>query len=158
MKLALLTALLTSACAVTAQEHNPVHWSAPAVGDKAQPGGRIRVRVAAEIQPGWHLYSLKKIEDGPIPTTITLSPDQPFRLAGAIDAPPPIVMRDPTFDMDVEYYEESAEFVLPVEVGADAKPGPAKVSVAARYQSCNDKMCLPPRTVKIEAAATVATP
>ncbi|MBL0156995.1 MAG: protein-disulfide reductase DsbD N-terminal domain-containing protein [Bryobacterales bacterium] len=141
---ALLFALLLQAA--------PVQWAvtAPAAGSAAKAGGKLAVTVTATIAPGWHLYSLKKMEGGPIATTIVLPEGQPFRLAGAIDASAPLSKFDDTFQMDVESYEGGAEFVLPLAVAKDAKPGAAPLAVHARYQVCDDKQCLPPRTVKLE--------
>jgi len=39
--------------------------------------------------------------------------------------------------------------------GPDAPPGLQKLLVEARYQSCNDRLCLPPKTVKLEASVEV---
>ncbi len=130
----------------------PVQWSisAPMAGSSATPGGRIAVTLAASIAPGWHLYSLKKLDGGPIATTIALPEGQPFKLVGPIDAMAPLTKFDDTFQMDVESYEGSAEFTLPVAAAKDAKPGAATLSVAARFQVCDDKQCLPPRTVKVD--------
>ena len=96
---ALLFALLLQAA--------PVQWAvtAPAAGSAAKAGGKLAVTVTATIAPGWHLYSLKKMEGGPIATTIVVPEGQPFRLAGAIDASAPLSKFDDTFQMDVESYE-----------------------------------------------------
>jgi hypothetical protein len=40
-------------------------------------------------------------------------------------------------------------------VAANAKPGPATLMVNARYQACDNKLCLPPRTVKLELPVEV---
>jgi DsbC/DsbD-like thiol-disulfide interchange protein len=130
----------------------PVQWSisAPAARSVVNAGGKVAVTLAATIAPGWHLYSLKKLDGGPIPTSIAVPAGQSFVLAGALDATAPMTKFDDTFQMDVETYEESAEFVLPVEAAKDAKAGAAALTVNARFQVCDDKQCLPPRTVKIE--------
>lgn len=130
----------------------PVQWSisAPAAKSAVTAGGKVAVTVSATIARGWHLYSLKKLDGGPIPTTIALPPGQPFQLAGAIEAMPPLSKFDETFQMDIESYEEVAEFTLPVVAAKDAKPGAATLLVNARFQVCDEKQCLPPRTLKIE--------
>jgi thiol:disulfide interchange protein DsbD len=134
------------------QEENPVRWALTEQTLNATAGTTLRVGVTATIDEGWHLYSLKPLDGGPIPTRITLPEGQPFTLAGAIEAPPPLVLRDDVFEMDVEYYNGSAEFTLPVKPSA---PGRQKLRIAARYQTCNDKICLPPRTVTLETTVQV---
>ncbi len=81
---------------------------------------------------------------------------QPFSLAGAVQAPEPQVIQDATFGMEVELYEGEAVFALPVKVAPDAALGPQKLIVSASYQSCNNKICLPPKTVKLELPVTIA--
>jgi hypothetical protein len=136
---------------------DPVTWklqNPPAAPVK--PGARFNVKLLAAVQEGWHLYSLKPIAEGPVPTRIWLAEGQPFSLAGAVQAPEPQVIQDPTFGMEVELYEGEAMFALPVKVAGGAAPGPQKLVVSASYQSCNNKLCLPPKTVKVELPITIA--
>ncbi len=135
----------------------PVQWTLTAAKPPAstKAGGRIEVVLEASIAEGWHLYSLKKLEGGPIPTTISVPEGQPFRLAGEMSASAPLSQFDETFQMDVESYSYAATFRLPVEAAKDARPGAATLTVNARFQACDDKQCLPPRTVKVELPVTV---
>ncbi|MGH9833372.1 MAG: protein-disulfide reductase DsbD N-terminal domain-containing protein [Blastocatellia bacterium] len=124
---------------------NPVTWSLKAVN---ATGGPLTAEVTAKIEDGWHLYSLTPIADGPKPTRITLPRDQGFELAGEIEAPEPFVKTDPNFGVEVEYYEESVTFKLPLKRRAGAGE---KLLVEARYQTCTNRLCLPPKTVRLEA-------
>jgi thiol:disulfide interchange protein DsbD len=136
---------------------DPVAWrlqNAPATPVK--PGGRFNVKLQAAVQEGWHLYSLKPIADGPLPTRIWIAEGQPFSLAGAVQAPEPQVIQDATFGMEVELYEGEAVFALPVKVASGAAPGAQRLVVSASYQSCNNKICLPPKTVKVEVQVVIA--
>lgn len=132
-----------------------VQWTLTAPLLSVKPGVKVEVVLDAAIADGWHLYSLKKLEGGPIATTITLPAGQPFFLAGPITSSPAESKYDETFQMDVETYSESATFRLPLEVAKDAPAGPATLTVNARFQACDDKQCLPPRTVKVEMPLTV---
>jgi hypothetical protein len=155
MKRLMLAAAL-AAC-LGAAPTDPVAWklaAPPAAPLKA--GARFTLKLTADVQEGWHLYSLKPMAEGPIPTRIWLAEGQPFALAGAIAAPAPQVQQDPGFGMEVELYEGEAVFSLPVRVAAAAAPGAQKLVVSASYQSCNNKLCLPPKTVKVEIPVTIA--
>jgi hypothetical protein len=68
---------------------------------------------------------------------------------GAVTGPKPHVLFDSNFDMQVGFYTERAEFHVPVKVAADAPAGRQTLVVATRYQSCNDTLCLPPKTVRL---------
>lgn len=140
----------------SAQEANPIHWKFTRPRIQAKAGAMIPVPVSATIDVGWHLYSLKKLEDGPVPTTIAVAPGQPFRLDGEIKSSDPIPVDDPTLGMRVELYVGQADFVIPVRVDDDASAGPQTLKVSARYQTCNESICLPPKTVTIEVPVTVS--
>ena len=152
-KLILRAALATGLAAPPA---DPVAWKLqdpPAASVKA--GARFTVKLLAAVQDGWHLYSLKPMTEGPIATRIWIAEGQPFLLAGAVRAPEPRVMQDPSFGMEVELYEGEAVFTLPVRVAPGTAPGGQKLVVSASYQSCNNKLCLPPKTVKVEVPITI---
>ena len=154
MRKLLMTA--TMAALLMAAPVDPVAWklqNAPAAPVKA--GARFNVKLLAEVQDGWHFYSLKPLAEGPIPTRIWIAEGQPFSLAGAVQSPDPQVMQDPSFGMEVELYEGEAVFTLPVRVAPGAPPGAQKLAVSASYQSCNNKLCLPPKTVKVELPITI---
>jgi thiol:disulfide interchange protein DsbD len=154
MKKLMCAALL--ALSLSAAPPDPVAWKlqdAPAKPVKA--GARFTVKLVAQIQEGWHLYSMKEAADGPIATRIWLGRGQAFQLAGPIKAAEPQVIQDPNFNMEVELYEGEADFTLPVRTARGAPAGVHNLVVNASYQSCNDKICLPPKTVRVEAAVTV---
>jgi thiol:disulfide interchange protein DsbD len=146
-----------AAISLAAAPPNPVTWKleeAPARPVKA--GARFTLKLTAHIQEGWHFYSMKPIEDGPVPTRIWLAEGQPFQLTGPIKADAPQTLQDPTLHMEVELYEGSAGFALPLRVAAGTTAGAQNLVVNAQSQSCNNSMCLPPTTVKVEVPITIA--
>ena len=150
--------MLTAALAVclAAAPADPVAWkleNPPTASVKA--GAVFHVKLLAAVQDGWHLYSLKPMTEGPIATRIWIAEGQPFSLSGAVRAPEPRVMQDPSFGMEVELYEGEAVFTLPVRVIPGTAPGAQKLVVSASYQSCNNKLCLPPKTIKVEVPVTI---
>ncbi|MBA3973299.1 MAG: hypothetical protein C0504_03655 [Candidatus Solibacter sp.] len=153
-----LMAAVAMAFAVQAQEAeqklDPVKWTL-AAPQSAAAGARIEVLVMATVEEGWHLYSLKALEGGPVATQIAMPAPQQFKLAGVIDAPVPLTAHEEAFDMSVEFYFGEVEFRLPVEINRDAKPGAHKLTVTAKYQACDNKQCLPPKTVRLEQTVTL---
>lgn len=143
--------------AAGAQAPTPIRWSAAEDKITAKPGGTATVRIAAQIDEGWHLYALEPIEGGPIPTTLAAAPTPPFTLLEKeIDKPEPKRAQDPNFGIETAYYEDSASFGLPIAVSKDAPAGERVVEVTARFQACNDTICLRPQvatmrvTVKLD--------
>jgi thiol:disulfide interchange protein DsbD len=130
---------------------NPISWRFQDAPSKpVRPGARFTVKLVAEIEKGWHLYSMKPLPDGPIPTRIWIGEGQHFELASSVTAPPPLAVHDPNFNMEVESYDGPTAFTVPVRTAPKATTGVQKLQVSASYQSCNDKICLPPRTVRID--------
>jgi len=138
-------------------QESPIKWSIQSVDSKKplRPGDRFSVKVVAKIDEGWHLYSLTQTEGGPLPTRITLPSEQPFKLDGRIQSPSPYVAPDPNFGIDTEYFEGTVTFTLSVIIATEAKPGETKLLVNTFYQSCNDQICLPPKTDKLETTIEI---
>jgi thiol:disulfide interchange protein DsbD len=93
------------ALSLAAAPADPVSWKlqeAPA--RPVKPGARFTVTLVAQIQEGWHLYSMKHMEDGPVATRIWLADGQQIQLAGSIKCSPPETLQDPSFNMEVELY------------------------------------------------------
>jgi thiol:disulfide interchange protein DsbD len=63
---------------------------------------------------------------------------------------------DRNFGVEVEYYEKSATFTVPVRILPQAPPGESTLTVQVRFQTCNDRHCLPPTLVKMPVAVVVA--
>jgi thiol:disulfide interchange protein len=113
-----------------------------------QPSARLTV----VIDPDWHISSLTQPEGGPFRTTIEIPPDQSYRLAGKISAPPPHTEHSAEFDVEVQTYEGRIEFVLPLEKNPDAKgPRTTTLTVRITYQACSGETCRLPETERIAA-------
>ncbi len=154
MRVLALAALLASVLA--AAPPDPVAWKVDAPAKPVKPGARFVVTLTARIQEGWHIYGLKPVADGPIPTRIWLADGQPVSLAGPLQADDPQTMQDASFNLEVQLYEGQADFQLPLAIRPGAPPGARKIVVNTSYQSCNNKICLPPKTVKVEVPVTIA--
>jgi thiol:disulfide interchange protein DsbD len=152
-----MTLLLASAPAAAQREH-PISSELRVPAGSVTPGGRFTATLAVTIPSSpsvWHLYSITQPPGGPIRTTIRVGPDADFRLADSISATPPVVADDPNFGMKTETYTDSAIFRIPV-VSSPELTGNRRLSIALRYQTCNDRYCLPPVTDTITADVTLS--
>lgn len=154
MRLPIAAAL--AALSLFAASPDPVTWKVDAGAKPVKAGARFPVKLVAQIQSGWHMYGLKPVADGPIATRIWVAEGQPATLAGAVEGTEPQTMQDPAFGMEVQLYEGEVSFTLPLRLAASAAAGAQKIVINASYQSCDNKICLPPKTVKLEAPVTVA--
>jgi DsbC/DsbD-like thiol-disulfide interchange protein len=153
--IAVVGAALVAAGSAGAQER-PVVWTVAPGSAAVAPGATTTIQLTAQIDAGWHVYSISQGPGGPIPTRIALAPGQPFELVGTVRGPSPVTRFDANFGINVETYDDQATFGLLVRVGADARPGTDTVTVKARFQTCNASLCLPPRTETIMVPVTVA--
>ncbi len=143
------------AMAAIAAAADPVAWkvqNAPA--QPVKPGAPFTLKLVGAIEKGWHIYSMRPIDDGPVPTRVWLAEGQPFQMAGPVKAEDPESVEDATLQKEVELYEGEAWFELPVKASPGAA-GAQKLTVSVSYQSCNNKMCLPPKTVRVDVPVTV---
>jgi thiol:disulfide interchange protein len=136
------------------QRLNPVHWSMTVDPATAAPGGHVLARMIAKMDEGWHLYALS-VPPPIIATKITLE-DNPAVASYKIYTPKPRTAFDQNFGFNLDTFEKEAVFLVDVELAKSAPAGPLELAAKARYQTCDNKSCLPPRTVPVSAALTVA--
>lgn len=127
--------------ALNAQPMNPVTVKSSM---KVTSATEAVITFVASIQPGWHMYGTQPVEDGPIPTTITVEKISGAKLDGALkSASAPIKKFEEMFDAEVYFFENSATFTQKVKLLG----GKYVVEGYLRYGACNDMNCTPPTTV-----------
>lgn len=147
MKLSVLIASVILTISVQAQL-NPVTWSfsAKKVADKT-----YEVQMVATMQTGWHLYSQVQPEDAiAIPTAFTITPNPLFTLDGKIKEVGKMeVMKDKDLGVSANQYSKTVTFVQKIKLKANVK---TNFKGNVEYQTCDDKKCLPPKTVNFDIA------
>src|SRR6266480_434918 len=136
----------------------PVRWSV--VGGRATrevvSGRTVPITLQADIAKGWHIYSLTQKPGGPIGLRLELLGAADILIRGVINAPKPERAFDKNFGIETELYSGSPRFTIPVGVPGRSLAGVRRFQIAARYQVCSDKVCLPPRTDKLDVALRIA--
>jgi thiol:disulfide interchange protein len=145
-------ALLILILPLSSLAQNPTKWSleSDAKGRTLKTDDAFKAKLKAEIEDGWHLYSVEQPAGGPFPTKITLAENTPFKIEGKIESPNPITKFDPNFNIETKFFDSQAEFILPVKSTVETNADMLAVNV--RFQVCNDTLCLPPKTVKVTFA------
>ncbi len=141
----LLPLVLLIGTAIGQTPDDLVRWSARGP-DTAKASESITVELNAEIEEGWHIYSISQTPGGPTTSVISFPGNQAFRQDGAMKPPEPHTSFDPNFNMETETYEGKISFKIPVSINADAPLGSQKIAVNVLYQTCNESTCLPPHT------------
>lgn len=134
-------------------QQNPVTFRLEPEQPKVAPGKTVRLKLSAEIEKGWHLYSITSPVI-PTATRIVALDDSAVTitrvLQGKVEA-----KFDPVADATTESYVEQTVFLIDAVLKSDVKPGPVDVTLQIRSSACNDKICLPPRR-KLVTASLVA--
>ena len=119
----------------------PVSWS---VSYTDLPNNEGEIIFKAKIDPKWHIYSQRPTDAGPIPTSFSITPPAGFELVGKVqenDAHEEFVA---AFDAKVFIFEKEAVFKQKIKRKSTAG---SKISSSVEYMTCNDRQCLPPKTV-----------
>ncbi len=127
---------------------NPVTWnfSAKSLGEK-----KYEIHMKATIQKGWHLYSQTQPGDAIAnPTSFTISPNPLLKRDGKIKEIGKMEkMKDATLGISANQYDTEVDFVQVIKLNANVK---TNFSGSVEYQTCDDKKCLPPKTVNFSVA------
>ena len=122
---------------------NPVSWSfvSKKISEKT-----YELHLTATMQPGWHLYSQVQPEDAvAIPTGFKLNNNPLITLDGKIKEIGKMEkFHDAKLDISANQYAEKVDFVQVVKLKSNVK---TNVTGSVEYQTCDDKKCLPPKTV-----------
>ena len=140
----MMAMMLLSMLMAWAQMMDPVHFSSEL---KTGKNGEGEIVFTAKIDPGWHVYSTDLGTDGPISATFNVSKMEGVELVGKLKPVGNVVKKfDPLFNMDVRYFENSAQFVQKVRF---TKPD-YSIDCYLEYGACNDAACLPPSSVELK--------
>jgi thiol:disulfide interchange protein DsbD len=142
----LILVLISGSWCLHAQ--SPVSWSfdSKKISDKT-----FEVHLVANIQSGWHLYSQNQPSDAiAIPTTVTINNNPLLKLDGTIKEVGKMEkFTDKNLGVSAHQYSNKVDFVQVVKLKSNAK---TNVSGSVEFQTCDDKKCLPPKTVNFSIA------
>ena len=141
MRTALLSFVFFSFISTWAFGQEKIQWSFDYV---AFPSS---IQISAKIDNGWHLYALDLDPSiGPVPTQIVLEKNklvkelQPFEVSTTAKK-----SYDANFGAEVSYYEQDFHAHKRILVKK-----PTIVKGELTYMLCDDKRCLPPKTIPFE--------
>lgn len=149
-----------------------VRVRAVAAQSTVAPGDRVPVAVVLDIAEGWHTWTseaqLRSLPagtarfDGAQYTGVQMTATP----AGAAKAFPDNAQWPAFHTLSADLgegpqtfavYEGRAVAYLPVEIAADAAPGPLTLTLKVAFQACNDRTCDFPTAVETAVTLTVAS-
>ncbi len=131
----------------------PVKW---AFSSEKTGEGAYRVIATATIDEGWHIYGPgEHVEDGPIPTSLTIADNQPFSPSGkvTVESAGRVEGYDKYFDMNVVKFKHEARFIL---AGTAATTG--IIRGAVEFMACDATKCLAPEYIEFDIDLATGLP
>jgi hypothetical protein len=114
---------------------------------KAKAGSTVSAKLTLQLSAGYHVNSNTPSEEYLIPIKLTWIPGA---LSGAeVKYPKAQMEKMPFADKPLSVYTGQFDIGTDFKVSTTALPGPTAISGKLRYQACNDRMCLAPKTVDV---------
>ncbi|MEP6927699.1 MAG: protein-disulfide reductase DsbD domain-containing protein [Ginsengibacter sp.] len=121
-----------------AQILNPAKFSYSTV---KKGNNQYEIHIKTSVESRWHIYSIYNPDGGAQATALTFSNAKVVGKAKEIGKIKTLFEKE--FKVNQKFFEQNVDFVQRVKVA----PGTKKVSGTIEYMVCNDKQCLPPKTV-----------
>ena len=119
----------------------------------AKAGATAQAKLSVQLRSGYHVNSNTPSDEYLIPLRLTWS-------AGPLETvevvfPKPQMEKYSFSEKPLSVYTGDFELLTRFKVAASAAPGPLALTGKLRYQACNDRMCLPPKTVDVSLPVEV---
>lgn len=132
-------------------ELKPVRATIKASQNEAAPGDSFDVVVQVRMSRNFHIYAGNDTNSPNIPTTVNLTLPNGLKPTGEwTNSPAAVQSKDGPL-----IYTNAVAFHRMVKVSADAPRQTINLSVALRYQACDDNECFPPETLTLETPITI---
>lgn len=114
---------------------------------RAKRNQTAAVKLHLQLKPGYHVNSNKPNDEYLIPLKLTWAA-QPLEVQEVV-FPAPALEKYSFSEKPLSVYSGEFELVTKFKTPATAPSGPALATGKLRYQACNNRMCLPPKTVEV---------
>ena len=121
----------------------------------AKPASALTLTLQARVKDGWHVYALNQLPGGPTPLRITVDPNNVAAASGEPVGSTPAKIHDRSFDLDTQLYSHAFSATVPVRIAVHSATGRQLIPVSVRFQTCNDRICQPPKTIHLSAPVTI---
>lgn len=133
---------IENTAAISSEIYLPVSWE---ISIESESGTDAVILAKAEIDAGWYVYSASADPDaGPIPTGFTFETEEGFTVDGAPEEKGLKSKFDPVFEMELDYFEGTAELRQRILKHNEA---PLALKGYLTFMTCDDSKCLPPEDV-----------
>jgi len=111
---------------------------------------KYEVKLTALVKNPWHIYSTTTPDGGPLPTKISFAKNPLTAFDGKLKEVGKLETHfEEVFDVDTKYFNNKVEFVQVVNLKGNAK---TNLTGTVEFMACNDKECLPPKSIPFSIA------
>ena len=118
----------------------------PSPGVRITGAGPLEVPITVRVRRGYHINSNRPNDPYLIPTSLAW-PNVPFRTT-SVTFPPAEEVKYDFSDKPLSVYSSIVEIVTTFHVES-VPEGVDELRGSFRFQACNDKACLPPKTLPV---------
>jgi thiol:disulfide interchange protein DsbD len=119
-------------------------------------GSNFQLAVVLKIRQGFHINARKPSAEYLIPTDLRANLPAGFKSTGEISYPPGELHTFAFTKTPLNVYQDKVVLRVPLAAQSDAPLGAQHIPLKLRYQACSNEVCLPPVTLDVDAAVTVA--
>lgn len=124
----------------------------------AANGKPAQLVVTADIEAGWHIYSITQPPGGPIRTAIKVPPSADYKLGDFTPTKPPHAEPSTAFTNVIEEtHDVSVSWTAPLDLSPGVDPAKLVIAGSVFAQACSNT-CLPPQDYKFAAQVAGAAP
>lgn len=123
-----------------AQISDPVKWNWDVI--ETADGGTVTITAA--IQPGWHIYGLEKVKNGPVPTSIAFADIDGITFGEITSDIEPKAIIDKAFDLKLKEWTGTVTFTCDYRLN---RPINSAITGTIEYMACREGACTPPKRI-----------
>jgi suppressor for copper-sensitivity B len=124
----------------------------------AAAGKPAQLVVTADIDAGWHIYSITQPPGGPIRSAIKVTPSPDYKIGDFKPSIEPHAEPSTAFTNVIEEtHDGSISWTAPLDLSPGVDPAKLKIEGALHAQACSNS-CLPPQDYKFTAQIAGAAP
>lgn len=125
--------------------------------DGVHPGGTVKAAFILSIRPGWHING-PDLDDPFLIASMLLVEESESVDVLATSYPETKTARFDYADGDLRIYEGEVVVGVLLKAGGRAPIGDMPLKAKLLYQACDDRICLPPKTLEWEVPLRVVPP
>lgn len=125
--------------------------------DTVQPEDSFRIYLSAQMEEGWHIYSLEPLDGNELLATQIILDEEIFESSEDWQESPTSLIQDDAQEKMVKAHTATAEFFKSFYVSENFTSGNYTINGKLLYRACNNKLCTLPKSLPFTARIRVAS-